>query len=90
MYLGNLCYLGENMKITVETKYGKYTHEYENDDCDIYEMLDHFKDMSLAMSYHPDSWDNAIMDVYDALPESVKQEQIDYNYTKAECSDNEI
>lgn len=52
------------MKITVETQYGKYTHDYGNDDCDIYELLYHFKDMSLAMGYHPDSWDNAIAESY--------------------------
>ena len=54
------------MKITV--KYYDTTITIEKEDgIDIYEMLDTFRSLALAMTFESSSWDNAILEMADGI-----------------------
>ena len=53
------------MKIRIETKYGNYEIEQFSDDQDIYEMMEVWKQMLMALGYHPKSIKNGFNEIAD-------------------------
>jgi hypothetical protein len=56
------------MSLTV-TAYGKTVTITQPDDVDIYEFLNTCRSLALAIEYHPESWDRAIIVAADEITE---------------------
>jgi hypothetical protein len=57
------------MKITVETSYGKFCHDYPDEFPDVDKTLGFWSDMMRAMGFMQESIDEAFMDYVDELRE---------------------
>lgn len=60
------------MKITVKYYDTTITIEKE-EDVNLYEMLDTFRSLALAMTFEPSSWDKAILEMADEIEPLTKE-----------------
>ena len=51
------------MKISIEQYGVKVTIEVDNDDQTIFELLEQFKSVALALTYQEESWKDAVMEM---------------------------
>ena len=63
------------MTFTV-TAYGKTVTITQPEDLDIHQFLDTCRTLAIAMEYHDESWDDAIIEAADAIWTEETQEQI--------------
>jgi hypothetical protein len=64
-----------NMTFTV-TAYGKTVTITQPEDLDIHQFLDTCRTLAIAMEYHDESWDDAIIEAADTIWTEETQEQI--------------
>jgi hypothetical protein len=64
-----------NMTFTV-TAYGKSVTITQPEDLDIHQFLDTCRTLAIAMEYHDESWDDAIIEAADTIWTEETQEQI--------------
>ena len=68
------------MTLTV-TAYGKTITITQPDDVDIHEFLDNCKALAMAIEYHPESWDEAILAASDDIMGPTEQKaNVSYPY----------
>jgi hypothetical protein len=58
----------DTLTLTV-TAYGKTVTITQPDDVDIHEFLNNCKSLAMAIEYHPESWDRAIIVAADEITE---------------------
>ena len=63
------------MNISVEQDTMKVTNELLRDDLNIFELLEHFKSVTLALTYQEGSWKDAICE----MAELYREEEEDYD-----------
>lgn len=65
------------MKITWQDKYQTITHEYDDEDFDIWKAFEYINIMLQAVTYHPISIENAVLDWADNIRKDNKTRCID-------------
>lgn len=63
------------MKLYIDDGATKITIENERTDLNIYEMLEIFEQAALGLSYLPESWEDAILDLADEIEDRRQRAQ---------------
>ncbi len=73
------------------TAYGKTVTITQSEDLDIHQFLDTCRTLAIAMEYHDESWDDAIIEAADAIWTEETQEQISrYRDQQADKYENAV